>query len=219
MSKLLLVDDDQEFTSMLSEFLSSDGFEVSIANNGEEALDMLQKTAYSICVLDIMMPKKNGIETLKSIRLTSQIPVLMLTAKAEPIDKILGLELGADDYLAKPAEPRELLARLKSILRRSQGTLAPEVLRDILWDDQKRVITIQERILELTGIEYEVLKILAQNIGQVVGKDFLSKNALKRPLFPFDRSLDVHISNIRKKIEGLDASIKSVRGRGYQLIV
>lgn len=220
-NKLLLVDDDLEFTKMLSEFLTLEGFSVSVANDGEAALELLNnhQFKFNICVLDVMMPKKNGLDTLKAIRTHSQMPILMLTAKAEPIDKILGLELGADDYLAKPAEPRELVARLKSIMRRAQGSMTPEIPVDITWDDQKRVITVLNRELDLTGIEYEVLKFLAQNIGQVVTKDALSKMALKRPLLPFDRSLDVHVSNIRKKIEGLDASIKSVRGRGYQLTI
>ncbi len=220
-NKLLLVDDDLEFTKMLSEFLTLEGFNVSVANDGEAALELLNnhQFKFNICVLDVMMPKKNGLDTLKAIRTHSQMPILMLTAKAEPIDKILGLELGADDYLAKPAEPRELVARLKSIMRRAQGSMTPEIPVDITWDDQKRVITVLNRELDLTGIEYEVLKFLAQNIGQVVTKDALSKMALKRPLLPFDRSLDVHVSNIRKKIEGLDASIKSVRGRGYQLTI
>lgn len=218
-NKLLLVDDDHEFTKMLSDFLTLEGFSVSVADNGEAALELLNNQQFNICILDVMMPKKNGLDTLKSIRMHSQMPILMLTAKAEPIDKILGLELGADDYLAKPAEPRELVARLKSIMRRAQGSMVPDVPVDIIWDDQKRVITILNRELDLTGIEYEVLKFLAQNIGQVVTKDALSKMALKRPLLPFDRSLDVHVSNIRKKIEGLDACIKSVRGRGYQLTI
>lgn len=225
--RVLLVDDDQEFVGLLSDFLVSEGFELSTAYNGKEALTTLQSKSFDLCVLDVMMPVMGGLDTLRQIRATfTHLPVLMLTAKSETFDRVLGLELGADDYVSKPVEPRELAARIRAILRRThvewQNTVQEgktRLSKDIEWDDQKREFIIRGEMIELTGIEYEVLKQLARNIGQVVDKETLSKNALHRALLPFDRSLDVHISNIRKKINRLGVNIKSVRGRGYQLIV
>lgn len=222
-SKILLIDDDKEFVSLLSDHLGKDGFDVTAAYNGEEGLALLEQESFDFCVLDVMMPVKDGIETLKEIRSENRsLPVLMLTAKAEPIDRIVGLELGADDYMAKPLEPRELTARVKAILRRSQAGASEEEnpLHDkIRWDDNQRQFFIDNEEIFLTGIEYEVLKVLAAELGNIVPKEHISEEALKRPLKPFDRSLDVHISNIRKKLIPFDVNIKSVRGRGYQLIL
>lgn len=222
-NKILLVDDDKEFTALLSEHLSRDGFNVSVAHDGKEALVLIDEDDYHLCILDVMMPRLNGIETLKVIHQKyPAMPVIMLTAKSEPIDRVVGLELGADDYVSKPAEPHELSARIKAVLRRTYKTFDDneESQNDkIDWDDNKRLFYIHGEEVLLTGIEYEVLKVLATNLGEVVSKEEISEIALQRTLKPFDRSLDVHISNIRKKISELGITIKSVRGRGYQLIL
>ncbi len=222
--KLLLVDDDIEFSELLSTYLAGEGLKVTTAHNGNEALVIAQTSTFDVCLLDVMMPELDGIETLKQLRqLHPNLPVIMLTAKAEPIDRILGLELGADDYIAKPPEPRELLARVKAILRRASQHSTPvaeSFEKDkIYWDKQKRIFYINQKPIDLTGIEYEILVVLAENPGAVVPKDTISMQAMHKKLPPFNRSLDVHISNIRKKIMDQNVEIKSVRGRGYQLSV
>ena len=222
--KLLLVDDDIEFSELLSTYLAGEGLEIIVAHDGNEAVAIAQTSVFDVCLLDVMMPKLDGIETLKQLRQTHpNLPVIMLTAKSEPIDRILGLELGADDYIAKPPEPRELLARIKAILRRASQTTTPIVESfekdKIHWDKQKRIFYINQKPIDLTGIEYEILVVLAENPGAVVPKDTISMQAMHKKLPPFNRSLDVHISNIRKKIMDEDVEIKSVRGRGYQLSV
>lgn len=222
--KLLLVDDDIDFSELLSTYLSGEGLEVVVANDGFDALAIAQTLSFDVCLLDVMMPNLDGIETLKQLRQTyPNLPVIMLTAKSEPIDRILGLELGADDYISKPPEPRELLARIKAILRRAQQNATQGVesfeKEKIHWDKQKRIFYINQQPIDLTGIEYEILVVLAENPGAVVPKDTISMQAMHKKLPPFNRSLDVHISNIRKKIIEHDVEIKSVRGRGYQLSV
>lgn len=222
--KLLLVDDDIDFSELLSTYLSGEGLEVVMANDGFDALAIAQTSSFDVCLLDVMMPNLDGIETLKQLRQTyPNLPVIMLTAKSEPIDRILGLELGADDYISKPPEPRELLARIKAILRRAQQNATQGVesfeKEKIHWDKQKRIFYINQQPIDLTGIEYEILVVLAENPGAVVPKDTISMQAMHKKLPPFNRSLDVHISNIRKKIIEHDVEIKSVRGRGYQLSV
>ncbi|OYQ73487.1 response regulator transcription factor [Wohlfahrtiimonas sp. G9077] len=222
--KLLLVDDDIDFSELLSTYLSGEGLEVVVANDGFDALAIAQTSSFDVCLLDVMMPNLDGIETLKQLRQSyPNLPVIMLTAKSEPIDRILGLELGADDYISKPPEPRELLARIKAILRRAQQNTTQGVesfeKEKIHWDKQKRIFYINQQPIDLTGIEYEILVVLAENPGAVVPKDTISMQAMHKKLPPFNRSLDVHISNIRKKIIEHDVEIKSVRGRGYQLSV
>lgn len=222
--KILLVDDDIEFSELLSTYLAGEGFDVIMAHNGNEAIALTQTSLFDICLLDIMMPKLDGIETLKLLRQSHpNLPIIMLTAKSEPIDRILGLELGADDYIAKPPEPRELLARIKVVLRRAYHATTVPVegfeKDKIHWDKQKRIFYIDQKPIDLTGIEYEILVVLAENPGAVVPKDTISMQAMHKKLPPFNRSLDVHISNIRKKISDHDVEIKSVRGRGYQLSV
>ncbi len=222
--KLLLVDDDIEFSELLSTYLSGEGLEIIVAHDGKEAAAIAQTSVFDVCLLDVMMPRLDGIETLKLLRQTHpNLPVIMLTAKSDPIDRILGLELGADDYIAKPPEPRELLARIKAILRRANQTTTPVIESfekdKIHWDKQKRIFYINQKPIDLTGIEYEILVVLAENPGAVVPKDTISMQAMHKKLPPFNRSLDVHISNIRKKIMNEDVEIKSVRGRGYQLSV
>ncbi|OOF39231.1 DNA-binding response regulator [Rodentibacter rarus] len=235
MSKILLVDDDTELTDLLSEVLSLSGFNVDVANNGQEALNKLEQD-YSLILLDIMMPVLNGIETLKQIRRRSNIPVMMLTARGDDIDRVLGLELGADDYLPKPFNDRELVARIKAILRRSESNAldTAENTQGIQKEDdhwihfcglklhtkyQQTFYKTQE--LSLTSSEYALLEALILSQGEPITREELSMNVLGKPLTPFDRSIDMHMSNLRKKLPPRENGLpwfKTLRGRGYLLI-
>jgi DNA-binding response OmpR family regulator len=228
MTRVLLVDDDAELSAMLAEYLQMDGFDPHFAGDGEEGVREALSGHFDIVVLDVMMPRLNGVEALRRIRAGSRIPVLMLTARGDDVDRIVGLELGADDYVAKPCSPRELAARLRAILRRMQpqeeaAAPAAEILRVgrlTLWPAQRRS-QWGEAPLELTGAEYNLLEVLARQAGRVVGKQDLSQQGLGRPLARFDRSIDVHISSIRQKLSqasGGAARIETVRGMGYQLL-
>ena len=205
MSKLLLVDDDIELTELLSTLLELEGFDVETANNGLEALQKLNES-YKLVLLDVMMPKLNGIETLKEIRKVSNVPVMMLTARGEDIDRVLGLELGADDYLSKPFNDRELIARIKAILRRSaspsNNTANVEILSfdGITLHFSHGIATYNEENLNLTDYEFKILCLLLKSKGNVVSREELSLEVMEKPLTPFDRSLDMHISNLRRKL-------------------
>ena len=220
---ILVVDDDPKIATLLQTYLEESGFGVHRASNGRIALERLTKEhSIDAVVLDVMMPELDGFETLKQLRQTSNIPVIMLTAKGDHLDRIVGLELGADDYLAKPFHPRELLARLKAIFRRTQDKqpqAQPDVLRSIvvrtveLWPD-RRMVKLEGSALSLTGMEFDILSILMERAGQVVTRDAMM-NALKDEDWDvFDRSIDVHISHLRKKI-GDSSFIKTIRGVGY----
>lgn len=225
--RVLLVDDDVELAEMLAEYLEQEGFGVAAVHDGESGVAEALGGGYSIVVLDVMMPRMNGIEALRRIRAHSRIPVLMLTAKGDDIDRIVGLELGADDYVPKPCTPRELTARLRAILRRTAGAGHPDEAVDPLavgpltmWT-RKRSARWRNEPLELTSAEYSLLEVLARNAGQVVGKPALSEQGLGRPLTRFDRSIDVHMSNIRQKLGPRPDGqpwIQTVRGRGYQFV-
>lgn len=228
MGKVLLVDDDVELSSMLGEYIAREGFDVDIVHDGEAGVSAALSGAYSIVVLDVMMPNVGGIEALRRIRGQSRIPVLMLTARGDDVDRIVGLELGADDYVPKPCTPRELVARIRAILRRSQdasinaesegGTLAVGPL--VMWPQMRRAHW-HGKELGLTSTEYNLLEILARSAGRVVGKAELSEQGLGRPLARFDRSIDVHLSSIRHKLGPRSDRrpwIETVRGLGYQLI-
>ena len=232
MSKILLVDDDIELTDLLAEVLRLTGFEVEIANNGQEALDKLN-SSHQLVLLDVMMPVLNGIETLKKIRQTSNVPVMMLTARGEEIDRVLGLELGADDYLPKPFNDRELVARIKAILRRvsplesSQKSTALSSEENTLeFADLVLHLGLQQasykgQDLGLTGSEFALLHKLVLRPGQIVSREELSMNVLGKHLSPFDRSIDMHMSNLRKKLPERDNGLpwlKTLRGRGYLLV-
>lgn len=232
MSKILLVDDDIELTDLLAEVLRLTGFEVEIANNGQEALDKLN-SSHQLVLLDVMMPVLNGIETLKKIRQTSNVPVMMLTARGEEIDRVLGLELGADDYLPKPFNDRELVARIKAILRRvspsesSQNSTAlpseentSEFCGLVLHTGLQQA-SYKGQDLGLTGSEFALLHKLVLRPGQIVSREELSMNVLGKHLSPFDRSIDMHMSNLRKKLPERDNGLpwlKTLRGRGYLLV-
>lgn len=227
MSKVLLVDDDVELSSMLREYIEQEGFEADVAHDGEAGVAGALTGDYAIVVLDVMMPRLGGIEALRRIRAHSQVPVIMLTAKGDDVDRIVGLELGADDYVPKPCTPRELVARLRAILRRTQdvapadaagGPLVAGALQ--MWPQMRRA-QWRGAPLELTSTEFNLLELLARSAGRVVTKAELSEQGLGRPLARFDRSIDVHLSSIRHKLGPRPDGrswIETVRGLGYQLI-
>lgn len=226
MSKLLLVDDDVELTELLSSLLTLEGFDVQTANNGLEALQKLDES-HELVLLDVMMPKLNGIETLKEIRKVSNVPVMMLTARGEDIDRVLGLELGADDYLPKPFNDRELIARIKAILRRSASPSNNISNVEILSFDgitlhfSHGIATYNEENLNLTDYEFKILCLLLKSKGNVVSREELSSEVMEKPLTPFDRSLDMHISNLRRKLPERRSKLpwfKTLRGKGYILV-
>ncbi|NOH96600.1 response regulator [Vibrio sp. 99-70-13A1] len=227
MANILLIDDDTELTSLLKDILSFEGFSVSEANDGYAGLEAVTDDI-DLILLDVMMPKLNGMETLKKLRETRQTPVLMLTAKGEEIDRVIGLELGADDYLPKPFSDRELLARIRAILRRTQTeAVAPKPANDgIEYNGIKIYPGKQEAyykgdLLDLTSTEFALLSHLIKNPGKIITKESLSLDVLGKRLAAFDRAIDMHISNLRKKLpERSDGKprIKTLRGRGYLLI-
>jgi two-component system response regulator CpxR len=226
MAHILLIDDDTEFTSLLKEVLSYEGFDVSEANDGESGLAAIHERI-DLVLLDVMMPKLNGMETLKKLRENWHTPVLMLTAKGEEIDRVIGLELGADDYLPKPFSDRELLARIRAILRRTQttnGTKQNEVIecQDIQVYPSKQEAYCQGQLLDLTTTEFALLTHFVQNPGEALTKEALSLDVLGKRLAAFDRAIDMHVSNLRKKLpERVDGKsrIKTLRGRGYLMIL
>lgn len=223
--KVLLVDDDVELTVMLAEYLEQEGFSVATAHDGENGVAMALSQYPDILVLDVMMPRLGGIEVLRRVRRQSNVPVLMLTAAGDDIDRVIGLELGADDYVSKPCTSRELVARLRAILRRTQASLdqSAQVLTAgplKVWPERRQA-QLDGTPLALTGAEYNLLEVLVRHAGSVVSKDNLSQQGLGRSLTRFDRSIDVHVSSIRHKL-GLNREgrswIQTVRGLGYQLI-
>lgn len=221
MLHILLIDDDVQLTALLAEYLQKDGFNVTCANNGAAGLACCQKQAVDLVILDVMMPQLDGISVLKQLRRDSNIPVIMLTARGEDLDKVIGLELGADDYIAKPCLPRELSARIKAILRRVQQNSNQTELQlgALRIKPVNRSVSLQQHNIELTGAEFSILYLLAQHAGHVISKVELSQQALGKPLGSYDRSIDVHISHIRQKLGKPPPGqqwITSVRGKGYQ---
>ena len=224
MARVLLVDDDEELTGMLLDFLQPERMDVTTCPTGEQGLETLRSATFDLVVLDIMLPGMDGLEVLKSLRQFSNIPVVMLTARGDDIDRIIGLEFGADDYLAKPFNPRELLARIKAILRRAPASTPHDkrlAVGAIQLDPQRRRVHVGDTPLSLTGTEFEILRCLLESPGVVVSKDELSERALGRRLMPYDRSIDTHISNLRGKLlrAGAEAgTIDNQRGVGYVLL-
>jgi two-component system response regulator CpxR len=218
---ILIADDDIELCELLKEYLHQEGFEVRLAYNGGQALRESRTPGLDAMVLDIMMPGKSGIEVLKSLRAESALPVIMLTARGDDLDRILGLELGADDYLPKPCNPRELVARIRAVLRRSGGTMIPGVLavEDLeLSQGSRELLRAGDRV-ELTSTEFSVLQALLQRPGEVISKRDLYLAALGREPVRYDRSIDMHVSNLRRKLgpsPSGEARIETVRGIGYQ---
>jgi len=223
-SRILLADDDVELGEMLTQYLAAEGFAVDTANDGETALAKARSGDFDLVVLDVMMPRMNGFDVLRALRASSLIPVLMLTARGEDVDSIVGLELGADDYLAKPCNPRVLVARVRAILRRAESANAPDgpailKLGDLEINAGTRRVQLRGQPVAMTSTEYSVLEVLLHEAGHVVSKANLSERALGRKLTRYDRSLDMHVASLRKKLGPLDGGeerIKTVRGVGYQ---
>jgi DNA-binding response OmpR family regulator len=228
MIPVLLVDDDLELTAMLSQYLVREGFDVHAVHDGQAGVAEAASGRYAIVVLDVMMPRLSGMEALRRIRALSKVPVLMLTARGDNVDRIVGLDMGADDYVPKPCTPGELVARIRAILRRTQAREATpssgqRVLQagELVLSPSNREATWRGMPLELTGTEFCLLEVLARHVGQLVSKQDISLQAFSRPLARFDRRIDVHISSIRQKLgtraDG-ESWIQSVRGLGYQLL-
>jgi DNA-binding response OmpR family regulator len=226
MNQVLLIDDDTELVGMFSEYLEQEGFRVACAHDGEAGTREALTGQYAIAILDVMMPRMNGIETLRRIRAASRIPVLMLTGRGDDADRILGLELGADDYVTKPCTPREMTARVRAILRRTQGStgdgpgISLTVGKLTMLPEQRRA-TWDGTALDLTSTEFNLLEVLARNAGRPVSKNDLSEQGLGRPLARFDRNIDVHLSSLRHKLGTLSdgrSCLQTVYRLGYQLI-
>ena len=221
---ILLIDDDRELGHMLRDYLVAESLEIQVCVSGEAGLQELKWRNFDLVILDIMLPGMNGLDVLKTLRETSDVPVIMLTARGDDVDRIIGLEFGADDYLAKPFNPRELAARIKAILRRAQPRDTPALdlgMGAISLDTTTRTASVHGTALALTGTEFELLRCLLQTPSEVVSKQRMSEIALGRRLLPYDRSIDTHISNLRKKLEqagSVDETILNQRGIGYLLI-
>ncbi|MGD9627667.1 MAG: response regulator [Pyrinomonadaceae bacterium] len=223
MSKVLIIDDDEELCELVSEYLGVEGFETAVVNDGASGLEAARSGKYDLAILDVMLPKMNGFEVLKNLRTDSSLPVLMLTARGDDMERIVGLETGADDYLPKPFNPRELVARLRAIMRRvagDGGDAASEkiVVDDIELSEASRSAKLNGEEIVLTSVEFDLLKHLLLEAGKIIKKEDLSIRVLDRELSPYDRSLDMHISNLRKKLGHRDDGserIKTVRSVGY----
>jgi two-component system, OmpR family, response regulator CpxR len=217
MTPLLIIDDDTELCALLSEFLAREGFSTVAEHDGARGLDLALEGSYALIVLDLMLPSLDGFALLKRLRATSRVPVLMLTARGEDIDRIVGLELGADDYLAKPFNPRELAARIRAILRRAQSPSKGRLeVNGVTIDPGSRSVACEGREIEMTTLEFDILEVLMRSAGRVVSRDALMESMYNRKATPFDRSIDMHVSHLRKKLETSQTLIKTVRGVGYQ---
>ena len=218
--RILLVEDDARLAGLVSEYLAGAGFRVAGAGHGEAGIERLAREPFDALVLDLMLPDIDGLEVCRRVRSTSDVPILMLTARGEPADRIVGLELGADDYLPKPFEPRELLARLKAVLRRGRAPATSTPLRfgRLEIDQDARIVRVDGREKALTGYQFALLAALAENAGRVLSRDQLMDLVKGEPLEAFDRSIDVHVSRIRAAIEDdpkKPRRILTVRGAGY----
>lgn len=226
MERILIVDDDVELCSLVTEYLETEGFQAESVHDGERGLQRALANGHSLVVLDVMLPGLNGFEVLRRIRAKSRLPVLLLTARGEDVDRIVGLELGADDYLPKPFNPRELVARIRAILRRAPAEGAggaaavPAMVRvgEVELDPATRVVKLAGKPVEMTSVEFNLLDVLLREAGRVVTRERLVSAVLGRKFSPFDRSIDMHVSKLRKKLgdaEGGTEHIKTVRGVGY----
>ena len=223
MDRVLIVDDDVQLCRLLAERLGTEGFTIEAVHDGVRGLERALSLEHALVVLDLMLPGMGGLELLRRLRTKSPIPVLILTARGEDIDRILGLEIGADDYVPKPFNPRELIARVRAILRRTSNpgpAASPLITGDIRLDPQSREATLKDTPLNLTSVEFTLLELLLRQAGHVVTREHLTESVLGRKLGPFDRVIDVHISNIRKKLGPSDHGqrIKSIRGSGYLFV-
>ncbi len=216
---LLIIDDDIELCELLNDYLSNNGFTIGCAHDGVTAVQRAVSDNPALIILDVMLPKLDGFEVLRRIRARSATPVIMLTARGDDVDRIVGLELGADDYLPKPFNPRELVARIQAVLRRVDTAVQrPAVLLtvgELRLSPARRRATLAGEELALTSVEFDLLRVLLEHSGQVVSRDQLVQQALGRTLAAYDRSVDVHISAIRKKLGPAADNIRTVRGIGY----
>ena len=226
MDRILVIDDDVELCALVAEYLEPEGFQIEAVYDGPRGLERALSGDHRLVVLDVMLPGMNGFDVLRKIRNTSRTPVLLLTARGEDVDRIVGLEIGADDYLPKPFNPRELVARIRAILRRTQaaeqtaGAQIPDVLHvgDIELDPATRSVLHRGQPVELTSVEFDLLHVLLREAGRVVTRERLVDEVLSRKFSPFDRSIDMHVSKVRKKLGDSDNGsdhIKTVRGVGY----
>lgn len=223
MDKILIIDDDEELCELVSEYLTVEGFEIECVNDGATGLQRALSGEYDMAILDVMLPKMNGFDVLRALREQSKLPVIMLTARGDDMERIVGLEIGADDYLPKPFNPRELAARLRAILRRAvtdgEGDGSEKLDVDgVQISPASRTATRDGLEMNLTSVEFGLLHELLREAGKIVKKEDLSQTVLERKLSPYDRSLDMHISNLRKKLgERADGSerIKTIRSVGY----
>jgi two-component system response regulator CpxR len=218
-ARILIVDDDRELTGLMCEYLSGQGFRVDCAHDGPAGLKAALDLRPDLVLLDVMMPGFDGFEVLTRLRARSEVPVLMLTARTEAASRIAGLEAGADDYLPKPFNPREVAARIRAILRRTapKDSAEPVERSGIRLEPQARRVLAGGTELEVTSVEFEILDLLIRNAGRAVTRDEVAQRLYQRPATPFDRAIDVHISHIRKKLG--DGLIRTVRGVGYQFSV
>jgi two-component system response regulator CpxR len=220
--RLLLIDDDTELCALLAEFLKGEGFAVESAHEGQRGLDRALHEGFSLVILDVMLPGLDGFEILRRLRKESRVPVLMLTARSEDVDRIIGLELGADDYLPKPFNPRELAARVRAILRRYEPRAPANAQRlevnGVALDPASRQVTVDGEPADLTTFEFDILEMLMRAAGRVLSRDDLMENLYNRQATSFDRSIDMHISHLRRKLETHREIIKTVRGAGYQFL-
>jgi DNA-binding response OmpR family regulator len=221
---VLVIDDDVELCNLVSRFLVREGFQIDSVNGGAQGIERALSGDYALVVLDVMMPEMSGFDVLRRIRAESPLPVLMLTARGDALDRVLGLEMGADDYLPKPFSPPELAARIRAILRRAKpGTPQSSInttitIGEIELDSGARVVRHGHQLINLTTVEFDLLEALMRGAGQVLNREKLTRDILGREFSPFDRSIDTHVCNLRKKIgplpDGADR-IKGVRGIGY----
>jgi two-component system response regulator CpxR len=224
MERILLIDDDVELCELVSDYLSGEGFVVDTVFDGSDGVERALEGDHDLVILDVMLPGLSGFEVLRRLRESSSVPVLMLTARGEEVDRIVGLEMGADDYLPKPFNPRELAARMRAILRRAAAdspTGDRLTVDDLIVDLAARSVTVAGEEIALTGVEFSLLETLVRSAGSVVDRNQLSQAALFRRASAFDRSLDVHLSNLRRKLgpaAGGGERIKTVRGVGYQYL-
>jgi DNA-binding response OmpR family regulator len=223
MDRVLIVDDDVELCRLLAERFSTEGFAIEAVHDGPHGLDRALSKQHALVVLDLMLPGMGGLDVLRRLRAQSVVPVLILTARGEDVDRILGLEIGADDYLPKPFNPRELLARIRAILRRSAQiatSTVPLVAGDLRLDPVAREVWLSDKLLGLTSVEFTLLETLVHATGRILTREQLTESILGRKLGPFDRVIDVHVSNVRKKLGPAQGGerIKSVRGSGYLFV-
>ena len=223
MDRVLIIDDDLELCKLLGERLSGEGFAMEFVHDGLRGLECGLSAEHALIILDLMLPGLSGLSVLRRLRAQSSVPVLMLTARGEDVDRILGLEIGADDYLAKPFNPRELIARIRAILRRTNrvNTITPPLtVGDLYLDPASREVMLHGVPIGLTSAEFTLLEALLRDAGHILSREYLTETVLGRKPGPFDRVIDVHISNLRKKLGSLQGNerIKAVRGSGYLFV-